>query len=46
MEALLDELESGEEDESGKLQEDTGDDQGVGEKAGGTIASFTSASQG
>jgi oligoribonuclease NrnB/cAMP/cGMP phosphodiesterase (DHH superfamily) len=46
MEALLDELESEEEDESGKLCEDTGEDTGSGIKTAGTITLLASASQG
>jgi len=46
MEALLDELESKETDESEKLQEDKGDNQGVRETARGKITLLTSSSDG
>jgi len=46
MEALLDELESEEEDESGKLCEDKGEDTGGGSQTSGSVTLLTSASQG
>ena len=46
MEALLDELESKEQDESEKLQEGKGDDQGVSKEARGKIALLASSSSG
>ena len=46
MEALLDELESKEQDESEKLQEGKGDDQGVSKEARGKITLLASSSSG
>ena len=46
MEALLDELESEEIDESAQLQEDTAKNPGVGTEAGGNVTLLTSSSSG